>query len=184
MAKNSPLMTSAEARCFQAARALQREDVIDGLKLALLPQLPLFKEAMQHSVSTRLVYFSLILVGLPIILLYWLAQLGFRLLIFPWRYYSTWLFPSGFAPPGERNIQGMHNAWSRYVRLSTPRYVQCVNAWAHILYGKEAANKHRFEKYFDMTLLEHTDPGGQAAAHLKNSLRIAREQVSKNLGYY
>lgn len=177
-------MTKAEAQCFRAARVLQRKDVIDGLKEALLPHLPLFRDAMRHSTTTRIIYFLLILMGLPVILLFWCIQLVFRLIIFPWRYYSTYFLPPGFAPPGERNIQGMHNAWSKYVRLSPKRYVKCINVWAAILYGKEAAKQHAFQKFFDAKLLEQDDPGGQAANHLRNSLRLAREQMSKKLGYY
>ncbi len=178
------MMTNAEAACFKAARALQREDVLDGLKAALVPKLPLYRVAMQHNVLTRFVYFIIMLVGLPLILLFWLAKLGFRVLIFPWRYYSTYYLPPGFRPPGERNIQGMHSAFSKYVNLSTVRYLKCINIWAKILYGKEAANKHRIENYFDMNLLKHTYSTGTDANHMRNSLRLARETVSKKLGHY
>lgn len=184
MAKKAPLMTKAEAECFDAARALQREDVLEGLKRALLPSLPLYGDAMLHSVSTRFIYFSLILVGLPLILFFWLVQLVFTLIIFPYRYYSTFFLPPGFAPPGERNIQGMHTAFSKHVNLSTKRYVKCINAWSRILYGKDAATKYALEKFFDTSMLEKSDLGGQAASHLRSSLRVAREQISRGLGHY
>lgn len=184
MSGKSPLMTKAEEQCFKAARKLQRRDVLDRLRNALLPTLPLLREAMQHSASTRFVYFSLMLVGLPLILVFWLVRLAFTLILFPYRYFSTYFLPPGFKPPGERNIQGMHSAWSRYLNLSTRRYVKCINVWAKILYGKERAKEYALEKYFDTTLLEQSDVGGQAAYHLRSSLRAAREQVSKKLGYY
>ena len=184
MPNKAPIMTLAEKACFDAARGLQREEILSNFKWAFLPTLPLYKDAMRHSVPTRFIYFSVLLVGLPLILLFWFIQLVFTILIFPYRYLSTFFLPPGFKPPGERNIQGMHTAFSKYVDLSTERYVKCVNKWIKILYGKKAAKQYQLQRYFDSRLLEQDDPGGVTANHLRNSLRLAREKVSKELGHY
>ncbi len=184
MSNKAPLMTDAEAACFKAARNLQRADVIDGLVNTLIPSLPMYREAMQRSVTAKTVYFVLIILGLPFLIVVWALRLLFTLLIFPYRYFSTYFLPPGFQPPGERNIQGMHSAFSKYVNLSTRRYVYCVNTWAKILYGENSAKKYSLENYIDSNLLMNPNISAPEANHLRNSLRIAREQISRELGYY
>jgi len=184
MSTKTPLMTPAETACFKTARALQREDLLHELKWAFIPTLPLYTDAIQRSFSTQIVYFSIVLAGLPIILLFRLIRILFTVLLFPYRYLSTYRLPGDFKPPGERNIQGMHTAFSKYVNLSTLRYVSCINRWIKILYGEKAAKNYKLQDYFDTRLLKEHDLGVNAADHLRDSLRQARENISRKLGYY
>lgn len=176
-------MTEAEEACFRAARELQREEILSQFQQQLRPVLPFFKYAKYQSLPIRIIYFLLILIVLPLLLLIWIVRIALNLIQLPFHYGATYFLPKDFRPPGERNIQGMHSAFTPYVNLSPIHYIECFNTWIKLLYGEQAALEYQLENYFDVKLLREK-PVGDEAIHLRNSLRIARERISRELGHY
>ncbi|TVZ41310.1 hypothetical protein P886_0654 [Alteromonadaceae bacterium 2753L.S.0a.02] len=169
-------------RCFKAVQHWQRRELKFALRQALRPQLPDFLDRQVHSPANRVLRGVFIVLSSPLILLSWLARSLAQLCLFPYRYALTLILPKGLYAPGERNLQGIHRAFSPYHNLSIPFYLKCVNDWVLILYGLEASRHHKIETHIysqtSTTLKEFQ------AYPTRQSVSMARESLSRALGYY
>lgn len=181
-------MSDVEMRCFSAVQYWQRKELAQHLKdtfTSFLPH-PLSLQGASGTAKTssawKLAKVPLIIILFPLLLLIWLARVLFALALCPYRYLSTLPVPQGLHSPGERNIQGIHRAFSPYNDLSPAYYLLCVNDWVTILYGVDAARKHQIETYlFAQSSSRFIRPG---EAPSRQHISLARESLSRALGYY
>jgi len=182
----SVAMSKNEQLCFQAAMKWQRRQLTHTLAYALLPKLPYIEHVRWQPMFSKLLYSAVILALVPLLSLLWTLRCALLLMLFPYRYGQTWAKPRDLKGPGERNLQGVHNAFSRHINLSAKNYMHCMNEWITILYGREAGEKHSMEQYVNIGNLEQ--PLKKFAqmpyAEVRNILATARENLSRKLGYY
>lgn len=179
------VMSDNELRCFQAAQKWQRIELLDWFANILKPKLPFIDQARRSSLVVKLLYTAVILALVPLLTLAFIIRTLAVMLIFPWRYWRTRITPHDLQAPGERNIQGIHHAFSRYINLSAENYIQCVNEWIAILYGDAALEHYRMETFVNLERLEQTAASSKVSpTQLRNTLSMARETLSRKLGYY
>jgi len=179
-------MSDNEMRCYQAAMRWQRRELLRDLWRSLKPVPPMAKRFLTKGFVCGMVYCFLLVVFSPLLLAFWLLRSVFHLLLFPHRYLRASIKPRGLVGPGERNLQGVHNAFARYLYLSADSYVWCFNDWVGILYGEDCARKYRLENFLNLTPFERESSKliGVPDEQLRYSLSVAREVISRELGYY
>ena len=184
-------MTQEEAECFMAAQKWQHRANIRHLVSALRPKLPYYQRTKNLNKLAKGIYFLIVLVTLPFIILMYLVDILAALFFFPFRYISSRKISDDLKAPGEGNIQGIHNAFFSHFDLPLDYYVHCVNDWAHILYGKKNKNLNRMQDFLDFKQLNHINHFGSDSKaddlvqpHLRSAVNIAREQLSQKLGSY
>ncbi len=172
--------------CFEAAMKWQRHQLWQQLLASLTPKPPLLRFAWESSFTIKYIYVIALIALLPLLVTWWLLCCCVQLLQYPYHYIMSFLKPHDLKGPGERNLQGVHNAFASHMDLSTANYVHCVNDWIAILYGKEAAKNYRMDRLVDIKKMEqaalasHSLPNQQ----LRNTLSLARETLAKTLGHY
>ncbi len=173
-------------RCFEAAMKWQRRDLRQALLRSLLPKLPFMKLFLSGGIVFKSTYTALTLITLPILLLIWCFRALLLILGFPHSYFRAFLRPGSLKGPGERNLQGIHNAFSRHLHLSAENYIGCFNDWVTILYGAQAAKENRLESYVRFNRMHQSVFGSNDVpdSRMRNALSMARETVSRKLGYY
>jgi len=181
-----PAMSVNEMRCFEAAMKFQRQEILYDLLRSLYPKLPFIDRVRPQGLVVRLIYSALVLTLMPLLSLLWLAYAVFQILALPFSYMTAVIKPRGLRGPGERNLQGVHNAFSRYLDLSPTRYVRCVNEWISILYGEQVRKKERLENYLGSEQLKNMALQDYHTMDLQMrcALTIARETLSQKLGNY
>lgn len=164
----------------------QRRELQQELFRSLSPQLPFIDYFREKNVLLKLVYSVVILTVIPLLTMLWLVNAALHGLLFPYRYWAAYVKPRNLKGPGERNIQGVYNAFAKHLNLSPEHYICCVNDWVGILYGEEALRNNRMENYVDVSKFKPTRAFTTKAAtsHLRSILTIARETLSQNLGCY
>ena len=180
------VMTKNERRCFEAAMRWQRRQLVQELGHALVPRLPFLHLLTSTSAITKLLYTMVVLVLLPLLAVIWLLRSLVQIIALPYRIALTHTSPRGLKAPGERNIQGIHNAFTRHFDLSPENYVNCVNDWIAILYSEEALEFVRMDQLVNLKRLEQSVFTGVEVPipQLRNTLSQARETLSKKLGHY
>lgn len=181
-----PAMSVKEMRCFKAAMRFQRQEILFDLLRNLYPKLPFIDRVRVLGMVPKLLYSVLVLALIPLLSLLWLLYIAFQLLALPYRYLSATINPPGLRGPGERNLQGVHNAFSKYLDLSPTRYVECVNEWIGILYGDRALDRERMENYLgeDQLKVMALHSADSMDLQMRCALTIARETLSQKLGNY
>lgn len=174
-------MSDVEMRCFSAVQHWQRQEILQRLKDSLT-WWPAPLSLYRASLPTKIGKVLLILTLSPLILTAWLLRLVLVLLASPYWYLSTLAIPNRLYAPGERNIQGIHRAFSPYHNLSPPFYLRCMDDWVTILYGVEAARKNKIETHLfaqsSRRFLGHSEQPS------RQHISLARESLSRALGYY
>lgn len=179
-------MSDNELRCFRAAMKWQRREALQQLFQALIPRLPYREKARKQTAIVKLVYALMMLALSPVLALAWLLHAVFQLVAFPFQILSTFLSPNDLKGPGERNLQGIHNAFIPHFDLSPHYYMLCVNDWIAILYGQQTLDTHRMDKQVsvrNMALFGVSNPELNELP-LRNALSQARETLSQQLGHY
>lgn len=173
-------------RCFQAAMKWQRKELQQELFRSLSLRLPYIGYFRNKNVLVKLVYSAIMLALIPLLTVLWLVNAALHMLFFPYRYWAAYVKPRNLKGPGERNIQGVHNAFTKHLNLSPELHIQCVNDWVGILYGEEALRGNRMENYVDVSKFkqQRAFTPSTTTAQLRSTLTIARETLSQNLGCY
>lgn len=187
------LLTSEELQCFEVVRYYQRKVLVSKLIKSDF-------EAIKRSIShvgwsgTPLVLVAqwvVLILIMPFLLLWLLIRFLVASVLFPFRYFQTYLIPKDLAAPGEKSLAGVHNAFSRYMNLDVASYVDCANEWVRILYGDEALKNFNLN---DLLTEEIQRLGiGDAAKNeqkklftpeVRTLLAASREKLSRELGHY
>ena len=180
-------MSRGEAQCFRIIRKWQRKALLRNLRRAIFPGLPYYSQFSKAPAGTRFWYFLLVLILMPLLIIAAIFRGLYVAAMFPYRYLSTYIVPHDIKAPGEASIQGIHHAFSNYFELPTDFYLCCVDDWVETLYGSEALNAHRMEFYVDLQKIMNMETlkrNEDVTAHLRSTVHIAREQLSKELGSY
>ncbi|SMF62813.1 hypothetical protein SAMN02745866_04039 [Alteromonadaceae bacterium Bs31] len=179
-------MSDNEMRCFEVAMRWQRRDLRQALLRSLLPIFPFV--GLFHSGASvfKFIYIVVMLLVLPLLVVFWLLRALMLMIVFPYSYIQAYFKPGKLKGPGERNLQGVHNAFSRYLHMSAESYIHCFNDWVAILYGEAIANENRIESYVRFNRMHQSVFGNADVpdARMRNALSMARESISRKLGYY
>ncbi|GAB1259789.1 hypothetical protein [Aurantivibrio plasticivorans] len=113
----------------------------------------------------------------------------FHLVAFPFRYFSTFVIPGDLAAPGEKSLVGIHNAFAKYNTLGVDDYVDCMNEWITVLFGKDALEKHNLSGYLEaevsrLRIERKHQADSEFAPTVRSLLANRRERLSRALGHY
>lgn len=187
--KQLGLLSDAEARCFQIARRYQRRQLLANL----FNLKPLFwsssfdRLVWSGSLGRFLMQALILVVYLPVNFVVELVRLLHNLLLFPARYLLTFFNPSGLHAPGEKNLVGLYNAFFPFLELSVERTQRCLEDWVPVLYGASKSARYRLSYYVQDEKQKQQRAASQSgvmAASFRSYRAIARERLSRDLGYY
>lgn len=187
--KQMGLLSEAEAACFSVARRYQRRQLaarLVDIKRLFWPS-NMKRLSWSNDGVRFLMQLGVLVVYLPVNFLVELVRLLHALLMFPFRYIGTFFTPSGLHAPGEKNLVGLHNAFFPFIELHADQAQQCIEEWVPILYGPAKAQKYKLASYIeDERQKQHkaARQSGVMAASFRSFRAIARERLSKDLGYY
>ena len=187
--KQLGLLSEAESTCFQIARRHQRRQLVVNLfSLKRLFWSPSFERlAWSGDVVRFLMQCLILLVYLPVNFVVELVKFLHGLLLFPIRFLLTFTNPAGLHAPGEKNLVGLYNAFFPFLDLDTERTQRCVEDWVPVLYGPDKAKRYRLGYYVEDERQKQKRAASQSgvmAASFRSFRAIARERLSKDLGYY
>lgn len=181
-------MSSQEKKCFQILKTWERVDIKRNFIRSW--HFPIF---LAHHIkpsskmNTLLIACAINFFLLPLSILFWFFRGLISLVLLPYRFINTYAIPLGLQRPGERNIQGVHNAFIRYHTISQDLYLECIDHWIAKLYGEEIARqcsiKHFLNEPF-FNYLENRDHPHLFDPIVQAKITQAREKVTKILGYY
>ncbi len=181
-------MTRSEAECFRALRRWRRQYLHGKLKQSFRPKIPFNKQRQSASFIGRSTIFLILVLLAPLLALYWLIGSLRGLVIYPAKILLTHVKPPGLRAPGERNIQGVHYQFARHIELPPELYLKCLDEWVAILYGKEKLPKFSINQYLDTKYLLQRRVNNAKDRYLNdlliNQISNAREELSRDLGYY
>ena len=133
-------MTSYEKHCFAIMKNWKRRAIWRSFKYRVRPALPA-KDALRNSgVVIHTLYIFFLIAFSPLIVLWWLLRALLGLIILPIEYLRTLRSVKNLHAPGERNIQGVHNAFAKYFDLPIDLYLNCIDEWIYILYPDRVVN--------------------------------------------
>jgi len=181
-------MTPQEAECYAAMQRWQRRFLKQRFQEHF--NVPFFMKPLFHRGSFAgklfIVLFNIIL--LPLVFLFWVFRILKAVFFLLPAMCFTREAPKNMRGPGERNLKGIHYHFASHVDLPIDMYIACVNEWTVSLYGCDKLPQFRFENYLDRDFLEkrksltETDP--LIEQMLKTQISNAREELSRDLGYY
>lgn len=186
------LFIPIEQTCFELAVKRERSFLwrqIFALTPTLMRLLSVRLNWHMHPLLSAMQLFLLIFL-IPLLGLYQIFLIVFRGIFFPFCYMKTCFHPSGLAAPGEKNITGMHNAFSRYFRFNLENHVGCIDDWVQVLYGSKLQQGYSLSRELNnekdrlLNLGGRWDPYLDDQGHLKNFVNHRREQLSRRLGHY
>ena len=182
------VMTHKEAECFRSIRRWQRVYWVQLIGWSLLPHPPLSSEFKQAGFGGKFLISLLILLLSPVVLILWLINILKAVLLYPLKILLSYFKPIGLRGPGERNIQGIHNQFARYIDLPPELYVKCLDEWVAILYGTDKLPKFSLSSYMNTDFI-HENTGKVARQNglhnlIKTQIGSAREELSRDLGHY
>jgi len=180
-------MTEQEAKCFKALRHWQRAFFTNDFLKMVLSKPTFVRTYEEGSVSSKIKIVILFIVLLPILLFIWIYKIIKYLFIFSFKYLNTFRTPNKLRPPGERNINGIHNQFNPYMTLPPTFYIKCIDSWIAILYGKEKLSEFSLDHYLDTDFLfnqyEYAQTNEEKSL-LINQVHEARSELSQELGHY
>lgn len=187
--KHIGLLSDAEAACFDIARKYQRRAIVAGLFDLKRMFWPANMARLAWSVGgfRFLMQCVILSVYLPLNFVFQLLKTLHNLLLFPFRYLTTFFTPSGLHAPGEKNLVGLYNAFFPYLELRPEDAVACLDDWVPVLYGTNKAKQYKLARYADderLKQLRAAEQSGVMAASFRSFRAIARERLSKDLGHY
>lgn len=187
MSSLNKVMTRKEAECFRALTRWQRCYYGRQFLSAFAPPLPLKVDFQSASFLTTFIFVGLLIAFSPFILCAWLIKSIYCTLQYPARLILSYIKPRDLRAPGERNLQGLHYQFARYIDLPPELYLQCLDEWVAILYGVEKIPSYSIKRYLDAEYLLHRqriDHGHTTAELVLSQISIAREELSRELGNY
>lgn len=182
-------MTTNEANCFAIIKHWKRKDIWRRLKRCLRPALPGKSELRNSGILVRTLYAFFIIAFFPFIILWWLLRATFGLIVFPIEYLKTCVSLKKVRPPGQRNIQGIHNAFIKHYDLPIDLYLNCTDQWIRTLYPSLSnSNQPSIKQHIDPQVIHYRDePKNHDLSfheYAKSQVSRAREEISKELGFY
>ena len=183
------LMTVQEARCLRAKQKWFKKSLhrkfVNGITFRNVFLIGIEKS----NAALKVLRWAAAFLFFPLLLLVYLLSLPFHAVFFSARYLLANQIPRSVRGPGERNIQGIHNAFISYYKLPTDLYIDCVNEWVGILYGAAAQQRFSIEKYLELEKNKFAADFSsnilpEMASFTRNSINQARENLSKELGHY
>lgn len=185
------LVTSAEACCYKQAQRTRRRLAwrrVLSLKPLYWPdalsQLQWASSPLQRSGQIALVVFAW-----PLLFIFGVMNLVGSFLMLPSRLLNTFIVPRELRSPGEKSLQGIHNAFKPVLDMPEADYIRCINDWVASLYGEEVALEKNLSVYLldlEKKRMNHRLSQDQKIRQLKprHQISIARELLSRDLGHY
>ena len=182
------VMTHKEAECFRAIRRWQRTYWFQLMGWSLLPHPPLGDEFKKAGLSGKFVISIMILLLSPLVLIRWFINVLKAILLYPLKILLSFFKPIGLRGPGERNIQGIHNQFARYIDLPPELYIKCLDEWVAILYGTDKLPRFSLSSYMNTDFINQNQASlaRQSGLHtlIRTQIGSAREELSRDLGHY
>lgn len=185
------LLTQAELDCYCLALRFKRRDLVREIFNVCTPlkYLSRLRLSWCRRPFSALLQCVLIAALLPVLLLWQLLQCLYRLLLLPLQYLMTFRLPRDLAAPGEKNMAGIHNAFSHYFHFPATVYVECFDGWVEILYGVEQREKYSLAAQLEAERLRCATGGGnihcaEGEDYIRAFLGHARERLTRSLGHY
>lgn len=187
--KHLGLLSAAESRCFCVVRHYQRKQLLaDTFGRSQFSWPKNVNRLTWSGHGGRFLLQCLVLtIFLPIYTLFQIIRMLGNLLLFPLRFIATYITPSGLHSPGEKNLVGLYGAYSQVVNLSPRLYIQCMEEWVPILYGAAKSGKYSLSTYVEQERDKQRNASRQGegmVASFRSPHAVARERLSKDLGYY
>lgn len=185
------LLTQAELDCYCLALRFKRRSLVCEIFNVCAPLKYLLKLRLAWAKRPLSAVFQclLMLALLPVLLLGQFFLCLYRLILFPFKYLLTFRLPRDLAAPGEKNMAGIHNAFSHYFHFPVAVYVECFDGWIEILYGAELRGMHNLSAQLEAERLRCAMGEGNVHCadgedYIRAFLGRARERLTRNLGHY
>ncbi len=174
-----------EKACYAAFVKWHRIQLFQEWRRALIPQLYPQKPDENMTFSGLVAYMAVALFLLPFSIVVWLLSFVYESVRYPVLLLASILPPKSYSV-GERNIQGIHNAFVQYAGLTPDNYIRCVDDWITILYGPEVLKACSFACCIDHSLIRKMRGlySGDMDEHYGRIFANARERFSKKNGNY
>lgn len=184
------LLTQAELDCYCLALSFKRRSLVREIFSICAPLKCLSNLRLSWSGRPFAACFQcvLLVILLPVLILWQLIQCLCRALLFPVRYLMTFRLPRDLTAPGEKNMAGIHNAFSHYFHFPVAIYVECFDGWVEILYGAELSDKYSLTAQLEAE--RQRSAGGnniycaEGEDYIWAFLARARERLTRSLGHY
>lgn len=195
-------MTANETLCLHTLKLWQRKALNRQLLQAWRFPIARKEEWIAWNNPGRIVYVVLALIGLPVLCVAWLIRGLLSLMKYPFLYMKIFVSPRHIRSPGERNIQGIHNAFLKQNALPVDFYLNCIDDCIRILYNKNlnfsasfrdttsniSNDKASIKTHIDPLLIDYQDIQNSGdentIMYIKSQIARAREEISRELGHY
>lgn len=133
------LLMEAEYLCYKAGQRYYRRQLLANLSRIDRQYWPFWhaigdntKPILERSFLTLSA-----LLALPLSALFQLLASALKLIKFPFQLLASFSLPQNLHAPGEKNLTGLHNAFSAKLGLRGRYYIRCVDNWLDILYPEQ-----------------------------------------------